>query len=848
MASIPAGVSTSSAAPSEGRIEALPFLAILVQLGLLTLVMRQFQIESGAFLRLALLTFGGFAIHALLPMRYRLPFFLMLSLAGFVLVLGFGNAAWLIAIGLVLIAISYLPFRFRWRVAILVAVCAVLAVQRAGWLPAPWSAAIWPILGSMFMFRLILYLYDLRFEKTSPGFVRTLTYFFMLPNACFPIFPVVDNKAFRRNYYDADAFQIYQTGVDWILRGVVHLILYRFVYYYLTLAPAEVQNPLDLGQFIISNFLLYLRVSGLFHLIVGMLYLFGFRLPETHHQYLLASSFTDFWRRINIYWKDFMLKVFYYPVYFKLRSLGPVRALAISTALVFGATWFLHAYQWFWLRGTVLWVWQDGLFWAMLGTLVVLNSIHEERHGRRSGMGRQVQTAGGLFRLTLQTLAMFCAIAILWSFWTSDSIGEWLSLWESLGGKSTFEARHAIIPVVIVVIVGGVLRENLRKPRTGQALAKTNSEVWAPSFKAAAMTIAGLFLLLPLGIEGIYSRFETGIATTLQSLRSGRLSRLDSAKLERGYYENLLQVDRFNSPLWEVYMNKPANWLDIESGALKRFTGGFAQGDLKPSFVFSTSHGTISINRWGMRDKDYERTPGPATFRMALLGPSTVMGWGVGDDATFEALLERRLNEDIKDAPYTKFEILNFGVPGYQPPQQIVMLDKALGFGPHAVVYTATGREPSRAASYLVEVVNKRIEIPYPPLRDIVAKAGVVPGMEEAAALRRLEPYRAEILGFTYRTIAAETRRHGAVPIWVFLPQVREGNWQEESPAMFAAAQAAGFVLIDLSDVFKGKDASALRLAEWDEHPNASGHALVASRLFDALRDKRDVVFANARQ
>jgi hypothetical protein len=120
--------------------------------------------------------------------------------------------------------------------------------------------------------------------------------------------------------------------------------------------------------------------------------------------------------------------------------------------------------------------------------------------------------------------------------------------------------------------------------------------------------------------------------------------------------------------------------------------------------------------------------------------------------------------------------------------------------------------------------------------------------MEEAAALRRLEPYRAEILGFTYRTIAAETRRHGAVPIWVFLPQVREGNWQEESPAMFAAAQATGFVLIDLSDVFKGKDASALRLAEWDEHPNASGHALVASRLFDALRDKRDVVFANARQ
>ena len=31
---------------------------------------------------------------------------------------------------------------------------------------------------------------------------------------------------------------------------------------------------------------------------------------------------------------------------------------------------------------------------------------------------------------------------------------------------------------------------------------------------------------------------------------------------------------------------------------------------------------------------------------MALLGPSTVMGWGVADGETFEALLEERLNEE----------------------------------------------------------------------------------------------------------------------------------------------------------------------------------------------------------
>jgi hypothetical protein len=50
-----------------GGIAIGQFLVVLAQLGLLTLVLRQFQIESGAFLRLSLLTFAGFAVHAFLP-------------------------------------------------------------------------------------------------------------------------------------------------------------------------------------------------------------------------------------------------------------------------------------------------------------------------------------------------------------------------------------------------------------------------------------------------------------------------------------------------------------------------------------------------------------------------------------------------------------------------------------------------------------------------------------------------------------------------------------------------------------------------------------------------------------
>jgi hypothetical protein len=107
-------------------------------------------------------------------------------------------------IGVVLIGICHLPVSFRIRGTLLLLVAGVLAAQRAGALPQPWSDAIWPILGSMFMFRLIVYFYDLRHDNAPATPARTFAYFFMLPNASFPLFPVVDYKTFRRNHYDDD--------------------------------------------------------------------------------------------------------------------------------------------------------------------------------------------------------------------------------------------------------------------------------------------------------------------------------------------------------------------------------------------------------------------------------------------------------------------------------------------------------------------------------------------------------------------------------------------------------------------------------------------------------------------
>jgi D-alanyl-lipoteichoic acid acyltransferase DltB (MBOAT superfamily) len=833
-----AGAAASDATGLRARITLFDFAVIALQLGLVLVLFRQFQIESTAFLQLAAVVFVAFAAHAFLPLRMRLPFFAALSVVSVPLALGLGNGLWLLAIGCALIGICHLPVPIRLRAAALLLAAALLAVQRATLLPFPWPEAIWPILGSMFMFRMIVYFYDLRHDNKPVTVAQAVSYFFMVPNVCFPLFPVVDFQTFRRSHYSVDARETYQRGIDWIVRGVVHLILYRYIYYYVTLAPSEVTGPAEFMQYIVSNFLLYLRVSGLFHMIVGILCLFGFHLPETHNRYLLASSFTDFWRRINIYWKDFMQKVFYFPMVFALKRFGTVKAITLSTLLVFLLTWALHSYQWFWLRGVVLFAWHDILFWGFLGILVVVNSLYELKFGRRRSLGKQAWTWSSVVVIIAKRYAMFWIICVLWSLWTSESVADWLSLWTALRGPYT--ANVLLYPAIILAVItlGSI-------PMQKAETAMTPQEAYRARALDRAVAVALLVGLIAVSIENVHTKLGTQVATVVHSLRSGHLSRLDNAKLERGYYEGILSVDRFNSQLWEVYSKKPSNWLEVENAGLKRFVDGFAQVELVPSFVSTTKWGAITVNRWGGRDKEYADVRPPDTLRAVVLGPSIVFGWGVGDGQTFEAVLEDRLNSEPVSRVFKHVELLNFGVPGYQPPQQLVAFDKTTGVQANALFYIAAGREMRRSADYLAEVVQKRLRIPYPALQAIVDRSGVRADMDETTSRKVLEPHQAEILKVVYASLVEQSVKRGIRPVWIFVPQARAGSWQEETPATLKIAQEAGFRTIDLSSVYEGHDLASIRLAEWDDHPNAVAHRLIADRLYAIIAADPSLAFGS---
>lgn len=316
-----------------------------------------------------------------------------------------------------------------------------------------------------------------------------------------------------------------------------------------------------------------------------MLGLFGFDLPRTHERYFLAHDAGDCWRRINIYWKEFMTKAVYFPVFFRLRRRATSprrqrRGLAVATSAVFVASWLLHGYQWFWLLGSFPLRPQDLLFWGAVGLWVVAFTL------RRGGTRRPAP--GGWRRLRGIALT-FSTVAVLWSLWTAESLAEWVQLWSAarvppvgvgelvwlLGPAAVLAAWGAGRALERRWLEGRWVAEKGEAP-TGQvrpAEEGGRAETRRPAgihrralpTSAAAVGLLGLFLLPSLVLpvptspraravpaqeaSALDIRLRARLAVQLQDLGTRRLGATEAARLERGYYEKVLRVNRLDSPL-----------------------------------------------------------------------------------------------------------------------------------------------------------------------------------------------------------------------------------------------------------------------------------------------------------
>jgi alginate O-acetyltransferase complex protein AlgI len=418
--------------PETARRDLRKFLPIWGHLVLLLVVLKVYHVEGRALFLLTSIALAVLPVHYLLDYRWKRPFFLLASVVGLFAVFGIAAGLVVTALSVAFVSVCRLPIAWSARAG-LVALAAIGLGFARTFLGSNSALAdvAWPVLGSMLMFRMILYLYEIKHAERPEPLVDALGYFFLLPNYAFLLFPVVDYRAYKRGYFAADIHEIQASGLRMIVNGVVQLLAYRFVYQELLIPFDEVHSPATLLAFVACNYLLYLQVSGQFHVACGMLHLFGHQLPTTHHNYLLASGFTDYWRRINIYWKDFMIRVVFNPVAFRLKRKPRWVTLSVATSAVFVTTWALHGYQMFWLKGVWGFNVPDTLFWAILGSFVLVNVQLDAREKPRKPSQPNGRT---IVVRAMKTIATFVSISLLWSLWSSPSLNAWFAMFRRAFG------------------------------------------------------------------------------------------------------------------------------------------------------------------------------------------------------------------------------------------------------------------------------------------------------------------------------------------------------------------------------------------------------------------------------
>lgn len=89
---------------------------------------------------------------------------------------------------------------------------------------------------------------------------------------------------------------------------------------------------------------------------------------------------------------------------------------------------------------------------------------------------------------------------------------------------------------------------------------------------------------------------------------------------------------------------------------------------------YSTVDGVVNqFNADGFRDRTYPRAKAEGVTRIVVLGDSVTYGLGVAADQAYPKVVERSLHE----LSTRRWEVLNFGIPGYATPQELIYYRQA---------------------------------------------------------------------------------------------------------------------------------------------------------------------------
>ena len=336
-----------------------------------------------------------------------------------------------------------------------------------------------------------------------------------------------------------------------------------------------------------------------------------------------------------------------------------------------------------------------------------------------------------------------------------------------------------------------------------------------------------------------------GMAALRDSFKSNLFNRADLERFERGYYEELLDQGRrlddlADVPGLRVRKRSGSTWsIPVEQSPLLIRVDDLREVVLKRNDATERFGLQWRTNDQGMRDRDYSVKKPKGTFRVALVGDSIGAGWGVNAEDRFESILEEAWNTRARDSAGGRVEIINCAIPGHSPGQRWYHFGQ-IGWSmePDLVIYQSTAADVGWDERRLRFLLARGLGWDCPIYRPALESAGARPFGSPDQYKRALHSRHWDILAGVYKSMSADCKARGVPIVWVLVPRVGRKSDAALRPALIETARAAGFSqIIDLTDAFDDLDPANLAVDRDDFHPNRRGHARLAQRLDDAVKE-----------
>jgi len=222
-----------------------------------------------------------------------------------------------------------------------------------------------------------------------------------------------------------------------------------------------------------------------------------------------------------------MIRVFYYPIAFKFKKQNQKAVIFFVTLLMFGFTWLLHSWQWYWIKGSYYFYPTDMLFWFTLGLIIAINAVKSY-----SKLTNKQATAvqENYFLKGAKVVIMFIAMSLLWSMWTSSSITEFIYI-SKFSVKGTASDYLGFIGILaVVMLLAGIIRTLHYKKNWFGFVFNEIKPLYGITF---CVIVFGC--LETLKKNNFYEQGENFISLNINTR--------DRTLLERGYYEQILNTD-----------------------------------------------------------------------------------------------------------------------------------------------------------------------------------------------------------------------------------------------------------------------------------------------------------------